>query len=607
MTLRRTVLTTVAACGLIAPLAGGSAQADVPQASAPIGGGYETPSLEGFGRLAAEGASGPTVDLVVVPSAYGDKAKDRTENLALAQQRTDQIDAACDSVVTAPYTGCTATLAVLLNRKDAMNPANSVGLDSADGVYILGGDQGLAMQVLAGSPAEAAMARAADAGAAIGGTSAGAAVQSRSMINGYVGALGPADGLRRGSTLMWWGDDADLERGLAFGSQRAIYDQHFYQRGRFGRLLSTVATSDERFGGASLLGLGVDYATGIRNTGDQTLGGVFGASSAAVLDFETLGASHRWVGKVPVLSARNVLTHLVAPGATTYDLPTRTLREGGVAVPAPAPSSWSATLAPGRGTLYLGGGLLGSDARSTGLPDFVRAATPVGSPRSGRVVVVSASPGDTASAASYAAALKSAGFAGTVEAVAYGTLAWATTDLTGASGVVVTAVDPTTMGSALADAGFRQRVRDAALSSPAFLADDHFAAAMGHWWSPKADPVADTLEDEGVAAFRSADGDWQPGLGLVDANVVPRLTGDYRWGRLYGLGQVDPTTLAFGIADGTVVGAAPAAVATVVGGTSVVALDPRQASFGTAESGAMSASNVVLHVVAAGERLSSAP
>ena len=29
---------------------------------------------------------------------------------------------------------------------------------------------------------------------------------------GYVGALGPADGLQRGSTLMWWGDDADLER-----------------------------------------------------------------------------------------------------------------------------------------------------------------------------------------------------------------------------------------------------------------------------------------------------------------------------------------------------------------------------------------------------------
>ena len=209
----------------------GSASADVPQASAPIGGGYETPSLEGFGRLAAEGASGTTVDLVVVPSAYGDKAKDRAENLALAQERTDQVDAACDAVVTAPYTGCTARLAVLLNRKDAMDPANSVGLDTADGIYILGGDQGLAMQVLAASPAEAAMGRAADAGAAIGGTSAGAAVQSRSMINGYVGALGPADGLRRGSTLMWWGDDADLERGLSFGSQRAIYDQHFYQRG----------------------------------------------------------------------------------------------------------------------------------------------------------------------------------------------------------------------------------------------------------------------------------------------------------------------------------------------------------------------------------------
>ena len=125
----------------------------------PIGGGYVTSTLAGFSRAAAEGASGPTVDLVVVPSAYGDSAKDRAENLTLAQERTDQLDAACDAVVTAPYTGCTATLAVLLNRADALDPSGSAALRSpaTDGIYVLGGDQGLAMQVLAGSPAEAAI------------------------------------------------------------------------------------------------------------------------------------------------------------------------------------------------------------------------------------------------------------------------------------------------------------------------------------------------------------------------------------------------------------------------------------------------------------------
>jgi cyanophycinase len=593
----------VTAVALVVPLTATASGAAVGVTMAPIGGGYETPSLEGFGRLAAQGASGTTVDLVVVPSAYGDAPKDRAENLALAQERTDQVDAACDAVVTAPYTGCTARLAVLLNRKDAMNPANSAGIDTADGIYILGGDQGLAMKVLAASPAEAAMGRAAAAGATIGGTSAGAAVQSRTMINGYVGALGPADGLRQGSTLMWWGDDADLERGLDFGSTQVVYDQHFYQRGRFGRLLSTIATSDERRGGASLLGLGVDYATGIHNTSDQTLSGVFGASSAAIVDFETLDATHQWVGKVPVLSARNVLTHLLPPGTASYAIPTRALSVDGAPVPPPAPLAWSAPAAPGTGTVFLGGDLLAGDARAGGLPVFVRTAVAAagGSAKQARIVVVSASSGDTATATSYAAALKTAGWSGVVQQVTYGTPSWASATLAGAAGVVVTAADPTTLAPAMSDPAFRSRVTAAAQAAPAFLADDHFAAAMGGWWSPKADPTSATIEDEGIAAFKSADGAWLPGLGLVAANLVPRLNGDYRWGRLYGLGQVDPTHLAVGLADGSVVALAPSG-ATVAGG-SVVVLDGRQSTYSTAANGAIGATNVVLDVFAPGERL----
>ena len=111
-----------------AALTAGSAAGDEPTVLTPIGGGYETSTLAGFSRAAAEGASGPTVDLVVVPSAYGDSAKERKANLALAQQRTDQVDAACDAAVAAPFTGCTATLAVLLNRADALDPANSAAL-----------------------------------------------------------------------------------------------------------------------------------------------------------------------------------------------------------------------------------------------------------------------------------------------------------------------------------------------------------------------------------------------------------------------------------------------------------------------------------------------
>ena len=300
--------TSLTAAVLALPGAAGAAESD--RVMTPIGGGYETATLEGFAQAAAEDASGTTVDLVVVPSAYGDAPQDRAENLQLAQERTDQVEAACDAIVTAPITDCTATLAVLLDRADALDPANSEPLrdPGTDGVFILGGDQGLAMSVLADRPAETALQEASDRGAVVGGTSAGAAVESISMINGYVGDLGPEDGLQQGSTLMWWGDDADAERGLAFGSTATIYDQHFYQRGRFGRTLSTIATADERGDGASPVGVGVDYGTGVRSTGDHTLSGVFGQGSAALVDFDTLGATHDWVGDPAVLSARGIVT-----------------------------------------------------------------------------------------------------------------------------------------------------------------------------------------------------------------------------------------------------------------------------------------------------------
>ncbi len=94
----------------------------------PIGGGYEDNALRGFSTVVAQQATGMTVDILVVPSSYGDAPGDRDENLALAQKRTSQIDAICDATVAASpslrrsFTGCNATLLVLLNRADAMDP-----------------------------------------------------------------------------------------------------------------------------------------------------------------------------------------------------------------------------------------------------------------------------------------------------------------------------------------------------------------------------------------------------------------------------------------------------------------------------------------------------
>lgn len=599
-------LTTAAACG-VGILGGGAARAADPTVMTPIGGGYALETLQGFARASAHGATGPSVDLVVIPSSYGDAPADREENLALAQRRTDEVDAACDAVVTAPFTGCTAVLAPLLARTDADDPASSAMIDEqTDGIFILGGDQGLAMSVLADSPAETAMEAAFERGAAVGGTSAGAAVESRTMINGYVGDLGPWDGLRRDSSLIWWGDDTDRERGLRFGSERAIYDQHFFQRGRFGRLLSTLATSDERFGGVSKVGVGVDYATGIRNTGDTTLSGTFGASSVAVLDLESLSSPIDWVGPNEVLSTRNVVTHLLPPDGggnrTAYDLTKRTVTRNGTPVRVAAPQRRSGLEVDGaRGTIYLGGDVVGGGS-TTVVSRFV-ADVRAAAPRHGkaRIVVLAAPSKDAKATAAYTAALRTAGWTGAVEVVEQGKKAKA--DTTGAAGVVLVGETPEGVATALADRRFAALVRSAVLKAPVVLADRHLAAGLGTRFSTKADPTDDNYEDEAIANFRTGDGQWRRGLGLVNGSIVPSLTLDYRWGKLFDVGALAPQQTAWGIGEDTAVRVTRGRAATVVGDGSVVALDPRAAQFWTAPGGAIGAVNALLSTYGAGEVL----
>ncbi|MBE7162284.1 MAG: Type 1 glutamine amidotransferase-like domain-containing protein, partial [Williamsia herbipolensis] len=364
----------------------------------PVGGGYETDTLQQFTQVVARRAAGvgidDTVDIAVIPSSYGDAPEDREENLELAGERAAQIDAACESVLQRTrFSGCTATLLTLLDRADALDPTNSAALlqPGMDGVFVLGGDQVLAMQILANSPAESALGTAHARGVVISGTSAGNAVESRSMITGYTADGYPETGLQRDAVTIGWGDDpSSSDRGLAFGSQRFVFDQHFYQRGRFGRLLNITARSVERYGGAGKIGLGVDYATAPVVTDDAEISGVIGQSSAAILDFRT-AARTRWVGSDRTLSVRTVLTQLIGPGTgMTYDAIHRRLEVDGRAVPTPTPARAQVPRTLGRATVILGGG--GNDSADSAVLQRFRQLA-------GRAPVVIVSAGQDASVA----------------------------------------------------------------------------------------------------------------------------------------------------------------------------------------------------------------
>jgi cyanophycinase len=589
---------------LAGPLA---ATAAPPHTLVPVGGGYTKTSLEGFARAVMSHAHGTTVNMLVVPSAYGDSLADRQANLRLAGKRAKEIESACKTIVQPPFTGCTATLLVLLDRADALDPANSALFNSpdTDGAFILGGDQDIAMEVLANTPAETAMNDAYQRGVVFGGTSAGNAVESATMLAGFTDNGYPENALEQNTVIIWWADGPDpAQRGLVFGSRSMVFDQHFYQRGRFGRLLNVVAQSDEHFGGQSLLGLGVDYATGVSVTNDNYLDTLFGDSSVALIDYETLQAAHTWVGPNQTLSARNVLTQIIAPTTgLTYDVTARRPLVNGQPIPPPQTPGWSPALlrAPGQATLILGGDLSG-DWQGPAIREFLSRAS-----GGQRLVIVSANAGDKATADAYTAGLQQAGWTGQIDTLVYGNGSqWSRTTpqtLDGAAGVVFVAADQSQLAAPLADARFRALVGAAVANTPVVLTDHAMTAALGSWYVANPEPTSANVQDMAIAAFRTGDANVQPGLGLLPGVAFePRLTRDQRWGRLYGLALAHPDTIVFGLSEMTaLVLDNTAASAQVIGQRSVIALDSRAATYSTGSNGAFSALNVVLDIFGPGD------
>lgn len=115
----------------------------------------------------------------------------------------------------------------------------------ADGIFMSGGDQSKLMDTLWDTPAYQSLHKAFHLNSCcIGGTSAGAAVMSRHMI-----AQGPA-------VLRPRKEAVDTDIGLGLLSQ-AVVDQHFSERRRLARLLSTLAMRPD------LLGVGIDEDTAL--------------------------------------------------------------------------------------------------------------------------------------------------------------------------------------------------------------------------------------------------------------------------------------------------------------------------------------------------------
>ncbi|MDQ1713508.1 MAG: cyanophycinase [Frankiaceae bacterium] len=127
-------------------------------------------------------------------------------------------------------------------RAEADDPMTAALLEDVTGVFMTGGNQSKLSSVVAGTRLGQAVARAYDAGAVVGGTSAGASVVSTHMVAHGTSGNTPKERM------------VQLAAGLGL-IDGVVVDQHFDQRHRYGRLLALVAHSP------ALLGLGIDEDT----------------------------------------------------------------------------------------------------------------------------------------------------------------------------------------------------------------------------------------------------------------------------------------------------------------------------------------------------------
>ncbi|MBX6333423.1 MAG: cyanophycinase, partial [Gemmatimonadaceae bacterium] len=196
-----------------------------------------------------------------------------------------------------------------LTREEAHRDSVAHLLDSATGIWFGGGDQVLLTRALQGTAVERAIHARYEAGAVVGGTSAGAAVMSTPMITGDErhrgGARPPADSTDAFLTIAR--DNIVTADGFGLLPD-AIVDQHFVRRKRHNRLLSLVLEHPMR------LGVGIDESTALLVHPDGHWS-VLGASVAIVYD-----ARHSAITPpgAPALGARDVVMHIL-PAGSSFD------------------------------------------------------------------------------------------------------------------------------------------------------------------------------------------------------------------------------------------------------------------------------------------------
>jgi len=198
-----------------------------------------------------------------------------------------------------------------LTREEALKPDAAKILDGAGGVFFTGGDQSKLTAVLLGTPVLARVREIYEKGGIIGGTSAGAAVQSELMITGDEKRTKNEDELWQAILA----DNVVHTEGFGF-VEDAIIDQHFVTRRRHNRLISVVLENP------SLVGVGIEESTAVLVRPDGKYE-VVGENQVIIYDARRAKTAKSPTGR---LGGHGLAMHVLLPG-DVYDLAAGRLEE----------------------------------------------------------------------------------------------------------------------------------------------------------------------------------------------------------------------------------------------------------------------------------------
>jgi len=188
-------------------------------------------------------------------------------------------------------------------REDCENEEWLEVLDSANGIFMTGGNQLRLSTILGGTPVARALREASARGAHVGGTSAGAGFMSEHMIAFGGEGLLPRAGL------------VTMAPGLGL-TNRVVVDHHFAERARLGRLMTALGLNP------FAVGLGLDEDTAAFIGPDDVLE-VVGSGSVTIVDPADVEYSNLYArAEGEPICLVNVRIHFLVDG-WSFDLNTR--------------------------------------------------------------------------------------------------------------------------------------------------------------------------------------------------------------------------------------------------------------------------------------------